>query len=216
MGARLDECQRGAPLANRHAANEAGPSVAAWTPRARADPDRGAIEIGSKPLYRRALLRRTGIHFGGERSSCRAAATLMAVHVLLMPTRDVGTIEEAPVSERTITKARPDGDPRTTAVLMLAAIREASAHLGKLLRLARTEFRGNLRALTLLVVLFGGALLLVLASLVLFLIALRDALAALIGNEPLAALIVALPFVVVMVMLAHAGFVRMRLRAPEA
>ncbi|WP_455975662.1 phage holin family protein [Methylorubrum populi] len=99
---------------------------------------------------------------------------------------------------------------------MLAAIREASAHLGKLLRLARTEFRGNLRALTLLVVLFGGALLLVLASLVLFLIALRDALAALIGNEPLAALIVALPFVVVMVMLAHAGFVRMRLRAPEA
>ncbi len=105
-----------------------------------------------------------------------------------------GTAEGARVSKQTMEDGRPVEDPRTTAVLTLVAIREASAHLGKLVQLARREVRGNLQALALLVVLFGGALLLVLAALVLFLLALRDALAALIGNEPLAALIVALPF----------------------
>jgi hypothetical protein len=34
----------------------------------RAAPDRVAIERGSQPLSRRALSRRTGFHFGGERS----------------------------------------------------------------------------------------------------------------------------------------------------
>lgn len=113
-----------------------------------------------------------------------------------MPARDenLRNGEEAPLSEQTLQDGRPDGDPRTTAVLMLVAIREAGAHLGRLLRLARTEIRGNRRALASLVLLFGGAILLVLAALVLFLLALRDALAALIGNEAVAALIVALPF----------------------
>ncbi|KQQ13324.1 hypothetical protein ASF53_14260 [Methylobacterium sp. Leaf123] len=119
------------------------------------------------------------------------------------------------MNEQAIRKGQPDEDPRTTAVLILVAIREASAHLGKLLRLARTEVRGNLRMLTLLVLLFGGALLLVLASLVLFLLAVRDALAALIGNDALAALIVAMPFAAATVILTWLGLKWMSLRAPE-
>ncbi|MBB2964651.1 phage holin family protein [Methylobacterium sp. R2-1] len=105
------------------------------------------------------------------------------------------------MSEQAVGKGRSDDDPRNTAVLILAAIREAHAHLSKLLRLARTEIRGNLHALAALVLLFGGALLLTGASLVLLLIALRDALAVLIGNDTLAALIVALPFVIAAVVL---------------
>ncbi|MGN7125218.1 phage holin family protein [Methylorubrum thiocyanatum] len=99
---------------------------------------------------------------------------------------------------------------------MLGAIREASTHLGMLLRLARTEIRGNLRALAALVALFGGALLLVLTSLVLLLLALRDALAALIGSEALAALIVALPFVVIAAILVLMSLQKLSLRSPEA
>ncbi|CAO4150231.1 hypothetical protein LPLAFNJD_LOCUS3145 [Methylorubrum aminovorans] len=99
------------------------------------------------------------------------------------------------MSQQNRPQGEPVEDPRTTAVLMLVAIHEASAHLGKLLRLARTEIRGNLRAVASLVLLFGGALLLVVAALVLLLFALRDALAVLIGSETGAALIVALPFV---------------------
>lgn len=124
--------------------------------------------------------------------------------------------EEEPVSEQAARDGRRDGDPRTTAVLMLGAIREASTHLGMLLRLARTEIRGNLRALAALVALFGGALLLVLTSLVLLLLALRDALAALIGSEALAALIVALPFVVIAAILVLMSLQKLSLRSPEA
>lgn len=120
------------------------------------------------------------------------------------------------MSEQAGRDGRRDGDPRTTAVLMLAAIREASTHLSMLLRLARTEIRGNLRALVALGVLFGGAVVLVLASLVLLLLALRDALATLIGNQPLAALIVALPFVVIAAILTLIGLQKMSLRSPEA
>ncbi|MDV2984777.1 UNVERIFIED_CONTAM: phage holin family protein [Methylobacteriaceae bacterium AG10] len=98
---------------------------------------------------------------------------------------------------------------------MLTALRDAGAHLGNLLRLARAEIRGNLRALASLVTLFGGALLLVLASLVLLLFALRDALAALIGDDALAALIVALPFLVAAAILTRLGLRRMSLRSSE-
>lgn len=120
------------------------------------------------------------------------------------------------MNEQTIQRGQPGEDPRTTAVLILVAIREASAHLGKLLRLARTEVRGNFRALTVLVLLFGGALLLVLSSLVLFLIALRGALAALIGNDAMAALILAMPFVAATAILTRAALKRMSLSTPEA
>ncbi|WP_238256234.1 phage holin family protein [Methylorubrum podarium] len=98
---------------------------------------------------------------------------------------------------------------------MLTALRDAGAHLGNLLRLVRAEIRGNLRALASLVTLFGGALLLVLASLVLLLFALRDALAALIGDDALAALIVALPFLVAAAILTRLGLRRMSLRSSE-
>lgn len=124
-------------------------------------------------------------------------------------------VEETRVSERSAPGARPDQDPRTTAVLILAALRDAGAHLGNLLRLARAEIRGNLRALASLVTLFGGALLLVLASLVLLLFALRDALAALIGDDALAAVIVALPFLVAAAILTRIGLRRMSLRSSE-
>lgn len=109
--------------------------------------------------------------------------------------------------------APPDTDPRTTAVLMLVALREAGRHLGRLLRLARVELRGNLAALAALVLLFGGALLLVLVTLALLLVALRDALAVLIGSEALASLIVALPFLSVAAILTYAGIRKMSLRA---
>ncbi|MBB5762947.1 putative YccA/Bax inhibitor family protein [Methylorubrum rhodesianum] len=99
---------------------------------------------------------------------------------------------------------------------MLAAVREAGAHLGNLLRLSRVEIRGNLRALARLVTLFGGVLLLVLAALVLLLFALRDALAALIGQDGPAALIVALPFLVAAAILTFLGVRRMSPRSPEA
>ena len=120
------------------------------------------------------------------------------------------------MNEQTSQKGQPGEDPRTTAVLILVAIREAGTHLGKLLRLARTEVRGNLRVLALLVLLFGGALLLVLTALVLFLIALRDAVAALIGNDALAAVIVAMPFASAAAILTYLGVRWMSLRAPEA
>lgn len=124
--------------------------------------------------------------------------------------------EEAPVSERSDLKVRPDEDPRTTAFLILVAVRESAAHLGRLLRLARIEIRGNLRALAALVLLFGAALLLVLVTLALLLIALRDALAVLLGNEALASLIVALPFLAATAILTWAGVRRMSLRASRA
>ncbi|MGE7153795.1 phage holin family protein [Methylorubrum rhodesianum] len=125
-------------------------------------------------------------------------------------------VEETRVSERSARSARPDQDPRTTAVLMLAAVREAGTHLGNLLRLSRVEIRGNLRALARLVTLFGGVLLLVLAALVLLLFALRDALAALIGQDGPAALIVALPFLAAAAILTFLGVRRMSPRSPEA
>lgn len=94
-----------------------------------------------------------------------------------------------PISDR-----QPDADPRSTAALIVAATRDASAHFADLLRLARIEVRGNPRAVAMLAALFGGALLLVLVSLVLLLIALWDAIAVLIGSDALAGVIVALPF----------------------
>jgi len=44
----------------------------------RAVPDRVATGNGSKSLSSRALLRRTGVHFGGERSSLPGAARLQS------------------------------------------------------------------------------------------------------------------------------------------
>ncbi|WP_232631563.1 phage holin family protein [Methylobacterium sp. Leaf118] len=111
---------------------------------------------------------------------------------------------------------RPDADPRSTAALIGAATRDASAHLAALLRLARIEVRGNLRALATLVLLFGGALLLVVVALVLLLIALREALAVLIGSEVLASLIVALPFLAAAAILTWSGVRRMRPGAERA
>ena len=59
-------------------------------------------------------------------------------------------------------------------------------------------------------------LMLVLAALVLLLFALRDALAALIGQDGPAALIVALPFLAAAAILTFLGVRRMSPRSPEA
>ncbi len=58
-----------------------------------------------------------------------------------------------------------------------SATRDASAQLADLLRLARIEMRGNVRAVATLALLFGGAALLILVSLVLLLLSVRDAIA---------------------------------------
>lgn len=117
------------------------------------------------------------------------------------------------VERRRFTAARLIGDPRSTGALIVAAIRDASAQFASLLQLARIELRSNLRAVATLVALFGGALLLVLVSLVLLLIALRDAIAVLFGSDALAGLIVALPFLAATAILLRLGFRRMSLRA---
>lgn len=110
---------------------------------------------------------------------------------------------------------QPDADPRSTAALIVSATRDASAQFADLLRLARIEVRGNLLAVATLAGLFGGALLLVIVSLVLLLIALRDALAVVIGSDALAGLIVALPFLVATAILLWLGFRRVSLRSGE-
>ena len=116
------------------------------------------------------------------------------------------------MTEPTSDQQRPDADPRSTVALIVAATRDASAQFADLLRLARIEVRGNLRAVATLAGLFGGALLLVLVSLVLLLIALRDAIAVLIGSEAMAGLIVAMPFVVIFVCLTYLAVQRLDLR----
>ena len=118
----------------------------------------------------------------------------------------------ATVNDPTSARQQLDGDPRSTPVLIVAAVREASAQFADLLRLARIEVRGNLRVVATLAGLFGGALLLVLVSLVLLLIALRDAIAVLIGSDAVAGLIVALPFLAATGILMWAGLRRMSLR----
>lgn len=123
------------------------------------------------------------------------------------------SIEAAAVNEPTPDRQQLDGDPRSTPALIVAVVREASAQFADLLRLARIEVRGNLRAVATLAGLFGGALLLVLVSLVLLLIALRDAIAVLIGSDALAGLIVALPFLSATAILMWLGLRRMGLRA---
>lgn len=121
--------------------------------------------------------------------------------------------ETIAVNEPTVDRQQPDADPRSTPVLIVAAVRDASAQFADLLRLARIEVRGNLKAIATLAGLFGGALLLVLVSLVLLLIALRDAIAALIGSDVFAGLIVALPFLAAAAILMWAGLRRMSLRS---
>lgn len=132
---------------------------------------------------------------------------------VIRPMDPVTHTEPAAVAQPGSNRPRPDADPRSTAALIVAATRDASAQFADLLRLARIEVRGNLRAIGTLAVLFGGAVLFVLVSLVLLLIALRDAIAVLIGSEALAGVMVALPFLAATAVLLRAGFRRMRLRS---
>lgn len=136
----------------------------------------------------------------------------MSIHQPPRPRASVTSPQTASVADPTADR-RPDSDPRGTPALIAAALRETGAQSADLLRLARIELRGNLRAGATLALLFGGALLLVLVALVLLLIALRDALAVLIGSDALAGLIVALPFLAATGLLMRGGLRRMSLRS---
>ncbi|WP_375408261.1 phage holin family protein, partial [uncultured Methylobacterium sp.] len=88
--------------------------------------------------------------------------------------------------------ARPQD---TTFALIGQALRLGSEHLQQTLALARIETTGNIRAILGLVTLIGTAVLFVIVSVFLLLIAVVKALAVVIGSEALAAAIVAAPFV---------------------
>lgn len=88
--------------------------------------------------------------------------------------------------------ARPQD---TTFALIGQALRLGSEHLKQTLTLARIETTGNIRAILGLVTLIGTAILFVIVSFFLLLIAVVKALAVVIGSEALAAAIVATPFV---------------------
>ncbi|GJD96872.1 phage holin family protein [Methylobacterium iners] len=97
-----------------------------------------------------------------------------------------------------------------TLRLLATALRQASEHLVKTLTLVHIEVDGNIRALMGLLALLATCVLLLLAALFLFLGAIVKALAALIGSEAWAALIVAAPFVLAAAVLMHLAVRRMR------
>lgn len=82
----------------------------------------------------------------------------------------------------------------STLTLLSTALRQTSDHLRNVLELARVEIDGNLRALFGLLAPFVVCVLLIVAALGLFLGALVKALAAVIGSETWAAVVVAAPF----------------------
>jgi small-conductance mechanosensitive channel len=98
----------------------------------------------------------------------------------------------------------------STLVLLAKALHQTSEHLGKTLTLACAEIDGNIRALMSLLALVSVCVLLIVAALFLFLVVLVKALAALIGSEALAAVVVASPFAVAAAVLTGLALRRMR------
>lgn len=84
--------------------------------------------------------------------------------------------------------------PESLLTLLGDALRLGGEHLSQTLRLAGAETTGNIRAILGLVTLVGTALLFVIVSFFLVLVAIVKALAVVIGSEALAAVIVATPF----------------------
>ena len=102
----------------------------------------------------------------------------------------------------------------TTLALLGTALRQASDHIGGIVTLARTEIDGNLRALFNLLAPFVLCVLLIVAALLLFLVAVEKALAAVIGSEVWAALVVAAPFLACSAALARLALRRMAVPNP--
>ncbi|MGU3540246.1 phage holin family protein [Methylobacterium sp. A54F] len=92
--------------------------------------------------------------------------------------------------------------------LIAEGLRLLAGHLTKELTLASRELDGNLRAVLGLVAKFGGAAIVVICAGFTLLLALVKAVAALIGSEIAASLIVGTPFAAVAILLAVLGFRR--------
>lgn len=101
----------------------------------------------------------------------------------------------------------PDG----TLALLIAALREGTAHVEALLTLARTEIDGNIRAIVSLVALIGTIPVLLIVTFFLGLDAVVKLLAVPFGSEAPAALLVAAPFLAVALGLGWMGVRRMAL-----
>ncbi|MBX9931823.1 MAG: phage holin family protein [Methylobacterium sp.] len=108
--------------------------------------------------------------------------------------------------------ARP---PDTTLALIGEALRLGSLHLRQTLTLARLETNGNIGAILGLVALLGAAVLALIVAFFLLLAAAVKALAAIIGSEALAAVIVAAPFALASLVLLVLGLRRMALENLE-
>jgi hypothetical protein len=106
----------------------------------------------------------------------------------------------------------PDGNPTDgTLVLLIAALREGTAHVEALLTLARTEIDGNLRAIVSLIAIVGTIPILLIVTFFLGLDGVVKLLALPLGSEAPAALIVAAPFLVMALWLGWLGARRMAL-----
>ncbi|KOX50246.1 MULTISPECIES: phage holin family protein [Methylobacterium] len=101
----------------------------------------------------------------------------------------------------------PDG----TLALLIAALREGTAHVEALLTLARTEIDGNIRAIVSLVAIIGTIPVLLIVTFFLGLDAVVKLLAVPFGAEAPAALLVAAPFLAVALGLGWMGVRRMAL-----
>lgn len=101
----------------------------------------------------------------------------------------------------------PDG----TLALLIAALREGTAHVEALLTLARTEVDGNFRAIVSLIAIVGTIPALLIVTFFLGLDAVVKLLAVPFGAEAPAALIVAAPFLVIALGLGWMGARRMAL-----
>ncbi|MEE7493186.1 phage holin family protein [Methylobacterium oryzae] len=101
----------------------------------------------------------------------------------------------------------PDG----TLALLIAALREGTAHVEALLTLARTEVDGNFRAIVSLIAIVGTIPVLLIVTFFLGLDAAVKLLAVPLGAEAPAALIVAAPFLVIALGLGWMGARRMAL-----
>jgi hypothetical protein len=95
------------------------------------------------------------------------------------------------------------------ARLISEGLRHGGDLVGQELELMRRETDGNIRAILGLVARFGTALTLVVAALVMLFVALVKGIAALIGSEILAALIVGAPFAGIALVLMVLGLRRM-------
>lgn len=101
----------------------------------------------------------------------------------------------------------PDG----TLALLIAALREGTAHVEALLTLARMEVDGNFRAIVSLIAIVGTIPVLLIVTFFLGLDAVVKLLAVPFGAEAPAALIVATPFLVIALGLGWMGARRMAL-----